>query len=134
SWTTCFSRLIGERSLDMISREDFFMGRDKRFAEFMTDAISENATVTIQRANDLLQAFGQNRGVNSGWRPPAINAATPGAAPNSKHMLGQAIDITDPEGDLDEWCLANQDVLAGLGLWLEHPASTKGWCHVQIVP
>lgn len=118
----------------MITKEDYFKGRDARFVEFLTPLIEANAADTVQRANKLLEAFGEDRGVNSGWRPPSVNASTPGAAPNSKHMSGEAIDLADPEGDLDEWCLANQSILISIGLWQEHPASTKGWCHVQIVP
>ena len=49
-------------------------------------------------------------------------------------MTGHAIDISDPEGDLDEWCLEHQDVLQTIGLWMEHPSATKGWCHVQTIP
>jgi uncharacterized protein YcbK (DUF882 family) len=72
--------------------------------------------------------------VSSGWRPPSLNAKTAGAAPNSKHMTCQALDVYDPDGDLDEWCMENLAKLEEAGLWLEHPSATKGWCHLQIVP
>ena len=73
---------------------------------------------------------------NSGWRPPAVNAATPGAALRSKHMLCQAIDVHDPEGLIDNWLMTpqGQDALTKIGLWLEHPSATKGWSHWQTVP
>jgi hypothetical protein len=35
---------------------------------------------------------------------------------------------------LDDWCLEHPEVLQEIGLWQEHPAATKGWCHLQIVP
>lgn len=113
---------------------EYWMGRDKTYPGNLTAQIRANAAMTVERANALLERFGEVRTVNSGWRPPTVNAATPGAAPFSKHMTGEAVDIADPEGDLDEWCLAHQDALVDIGLWLEHPASTKGWCHVQISP
>jgi hypothetical protein len=74
--------------------------------------------------------------VSSGWRPPAVNEATPGAAPRSKHLSCQAVDLYDPDGDLDDWLMTDdgQHVMQDLGLWLEHPAATKTWCHVQTVP
>ena len=118
----------------MILLSDYWMGRDKENISDMTGTILENASETVNRANLLLRAFGQERTVNSGWRPPSVNAATPGAALKSKHMTGQAIDLADPEGDLDEWCFDHPDILERIGLWQEHPASTKNWCHVQIVP
>ena len=93
-----------------------------------------NAQKTVDRTNQLLNAFGERRNITSGWRPVSVNKIVPGAALYSKHTRCLAVDISDPDGDLDEWCLDNQDVLTEIGLWLEHPAATKGWCHVQVVP
>lgn len=120
----------------MISLTDYWMGRDKVHPLAMTPQIEKNAALTVQLANALLAKFGQGRKVNSGWRPPAVNAAIPTAAVNSKHMTGEAIDLADPDGDLDEWLLteAGQRALEELGLWMEHPAATKGWSHIQTRP
>lgn len=118
----------------MITLNDYYMGRDAQYPQLLTDDLRTNAEETIRRANNLLTMFGGDRSVNSGWRPPAVNASTPGAAPNSKHMTCQAIDLSDPDGDLDEWLYDTQARLIDLQLWMEHPATTKGWCHVQIVP
>ena len=131
----------------MISLTDYWMGRDKECPMAMSPGIEHNALVLIDLANKLL-VLARARGVSidinprtgtpvsSGWRPPSINACTPNAAPNSKHMTGQAIDIYDPDGDLDNWLLAKdgQKAMADLGLWHEHPLATKGWAHVQSLP
>lgn len=119
----------------MILLDDYCMGRREKYPSEWSAEIESNATDLLDRVNALLQEFGQSRGVNSGWRPAAVNASTPNAAPKSKHMLGQAIDLADPEGDLDEWCAENDgERLKPYGLWMEHPAATKGWCHLQSVP
>jgi len=130
----------------MIELADFYMGRDQEFEHQLGSDLRRNAAITVGVANQLLvlaKAAGitletnpKTRSiVSSGWRPAAVNAATAGAAPRSKHMTCQAIDLYDPDGALDEWLLhGGQQVLVDLGLWLEHPASTKGWSHVQIVP
>lgn len=118
----------------MITLSEYFMGRDLQYPSLLTTELRANAIITVERANALLDLFGEWRKVNSGWRPPAINAGTPGAAPFSKHMTCQAIDLSDPEGDLDEWLLGCTQHLLDLQLWMEHPAATKGWSHVQIVP
>lgn len=120
----------------MITLTDYYMGRDTAYPMAMTPQIEKNAELTVQLANALLVRFGQGRKVNSGWRPPQVNERTPGAAVMSKHMTGQAIDLADPEGDLDEWLMSaeGQAVLEELGLWMEHPACTKSWTHVQTVP
>lgn len=120
----------------MITLTDYWMGRDREFPLALTPQIEKNAALTVQLANALLARFGQGRNVTSGWRPPQVNAGIPTAAPNSKHLTGQAIDLADPDGDLDEWLLTQegQTALAEIGLWQEHPAATKSWCHVQTVP
>lgn len=130
----------------MLTVTDYWMGRDVAHALSLSTQIRANAARTVEIVNKLLvlaKTAGVGLEVNprtgtilsSGWRPPAVNATTPGAAPRSKHLLALAADIYDPDGDLDEWCLANADtVLKDLGLWMEHPAATKGWCHVQTVP
>lgn len=130
----------------MLTVADYWMGRDVTHGLALSTQIRANAARTVETVNKLLvlaKTAGVSLEINprtgsilsSGWRPPVINAATPGAAPRSKHLLALAADIYDPDGDLDEWCLANADTaLKDLGLWLEHPAATKGWCHVQTVP
>jgi hypothetical protein len=131
-----------------ISMTDYWMGRDVIFPLAMTSEIEQEGRRTVDLANQLIERasmFGviltqtnprTGTFVSSGWRPPSINASTPNAATNSKHMTGCAIDIYDPDGDLDDWLMneKGQATLASLGLWMEHPAATKGWCHVQTVP
>lgn len=122
----------------MITLTDYWMGRDRQHA--VSDELRAAASETVARANLLISSYraitkdDEPRTVTSGWRPPAINAATPNAAPRSRHITGQAIDISDPEGDLDEWCLDHPEILQSIGLWQEHPSATKSWCHVQTVP
>jgi len=129
----------------MITLTDYWMGRDLQYPLAMSPQLERNALQTIELANKLLvlaKAAGlpiennpkTHTVVSSGWRPPDVNAATPGAAPKSKHITGQAIDLYDAEGNLDEWLLLNPQVLKDLGLWQEHPSATKGWTHVQSIP
>lgn len=118
----------------MIALADYWMGRDAAYPQDLTGEIEANAEELLRRVNKLLAEFGEARAVRSGWRPPAVNEATAGAAPRSKHMTGQAIDLDDPEGDLDEWCFARPDRLEALGLFQEHPGATKSWTHLQSVP
>lgn len=130
----------------MITLTDFFMGRDRTHGHLLGTDLRSNAARTVEAANKML-VMAKTAGVplesnpatgtvvSSGWRPPDINAGTPGAAVRSLHMSCQAIDLYDPEGLLDDWLLASADkVLRDLVLWLEHPAATKGWAHVQLLP
>lgn len=128
-----------------ISLEDYFMGRDALYPSECSEEVRGNAAITVAKANSLLAVL-EAQGialephpntasiVSSGWRPPQVNAATTNAAVRSKHMTGEAVDLYDPDGELDEFCLAHPGSLAAIGLWQEHPSATKGWLHLQIVP
>ena len=54
------------------------------------------------------------------------------SAMGSSHLYGAAIDIADPKGELAKWLLNNSYKLETYGLWMENPAKTKGWVHLQI--
>jgi hypothetical protein len=118
------------------------MGRDKTYAAALTPEIQKNAADLLTRVNFLMAVFytsnqnAHSRRVNSGWRPPALNAKVPGAAATSRHMTGEAIDIGDDDGALDAWLMtiAGQKALVDARLWMEHPSSTPRWCHVQSQP
>lgn len=126
----------------MIELEQYWMGRDRSYANELTDEIRKNAVETVRRANLLIGCYQKAtgdvrpRGVNSGWRPSAVNAATPKAAKKSKHMLGLALDIADASKTMKAWLMtpAGQQALVECELWMEHPDATPAWVHVQIVP
>lgn len=130
----------------MIALANYYMGRDRTHGHLLGSDLRANAARTVETANALL-VLAKTAGVSlesnprtgsivsSGWRPPDVNSATPGAAANSLHMQCLAIDLFDPDGDLDDWLLSvSTTVLKDLGLWMEHPAATKGWAHVQLKP
>jgi hypothetical protein len=50
----------------------------------------------------------------------------------SKHLVGLAVDLADPNGELYAWAEANEDKLIEFGLWCER--GTQGWLHCQCVP
>ena len=122
----------------------YWMGRDKLYPLQLDTQTRANAARTVDLANQLMN-LASHAGVplpvnlagnlvNSGWRPPAVNEATPGASRTSLHMTGQAIDLYDPDGAIDAWLMADLQPLEQLGLWLEHPDATPRWCHVQTLP
>lgn len=60
-----------------------------------------------------------------------MNSMVKGASPKSNHIIGCAVDISDGSGDLMRWCLANLDVVADAGLYMEDFRWTPTWCHFQ---
>lgn len=129
------------QSLVVITLEDYF--RKVSYIETPSTKVKDNATQLLSKVNILLAYAAKdgvecaepiNLKVNSGWRPRLYNETVVGAAPNSKHISGEAVDLADPDGELDDWCMKNQRILEDLGLWLEHPGSTKSWTHLQSIP
>jgi len=114
--------------------EDYWMGRDKKYPNDLTREIELNAADLVGRCNMLAKVLPfPLPTVSSGWRPPSVNAGVKGAAKRSNHMIGNAVDFADADGKLDAWCMANLHELERIGLWLESPASTPTWCHLQRV-
>jgi hypothetical protein len=77
----------------VISVAEYYMGRDKKYP--LNDTLRANAEELVEKVNQLLSRFGEGRRVSSGWRPPQVNAATPGAAKRSLHMTCEAVDLED---------------------------------------
>jgi hypothetical protein len=127
-----------------ITLAQYWMGRDTAYALALDVATRRNAVRTVAVANALLERAAAagvplvlNRAgslVASGWRPPIVNAATPGASATSLHIVGEAVDLFDPKGAIDAWLMADLRPLIDLGLWLEHPDYTLRWCHLQTRP
>lgn len=119
----------------MITLEDYFGAHTATSQP--SQETKDNALALLAKVNALLRGIdlpeAKNPRVNSGWRPAWYNATVLNAAPKSKHITGQAIDLYDPEGSLDEFLMENRPQLVEHGLYMEHPLATKGWCHLQTV-
>ena len=63
-----------------------------------------------------------------GFRP---QSCTIGAS-HSAHKDALAVDVYDPAGYIDAWCMLSLDQLTKCGIYLEHPDSTPGWSHWSI--
>lgn len=121
-----------------IDLKDYAMGRDVLFPQDWAKA-KDNAERLLKAVNKLLSDLfpGHTFTVSSGFRPPFINAATPGAARRSLHMTGLAVDIHDH----DKFLLANlipeaipaqAAKLRELGLFMESRLDTPTWCHLDL--
>jgi hypothetical protein len=125
-----------EKQTSLITLDDYWMGRDKIAPP--TDQLRANAADLVERVNHLLSMYyaevpaASATRVTSGYRPPAINARVGGAL-RSNHRICKAVDLSDPDGGLDEWCEESVHYLVSYGLWLEHPDYTPGWCHLQSI-
>ena len=91
------------------------------------------------KINLLAIAYGQSLTVNSGYRSLAHHKAiykakgilTPPLGSN--HLIGRAVDISDPDGRLMNWVLSNIPFMEKTGLWMEEPDSIPR-VHFQTIP
>lgn len=114
----------------MFTLKDLLMGRIKESQ--LTDELRLNASKLLEAVNNLFKDSGFTLlKLSSGYRSAAINASV-GGAKRSLHMTCRALDIADPHGAIENWVNTQQDNLAALGLWQEHPDSTPGWVHLDI--
>lgn len=125
----------------MITLEDYF-GKMSHM-EPPSEEVVHNAKVLLGRVNALLAQIAEFNStleaavspiVTSGWRPESYNKTVKGSAKKSLHITGHAIDLADEDGELDDFLFNNVHMLVDAGLWLEHPASTRRWCHMQSQP
>lgn len=113
----------------MITEAEYLKGRDQKAP--LTEKLRANMKTLLSRVNKLRFAWNKPIIVTSGYRPEASNAAV-GGKPKSAHITCEAIDISDPDKELAKWTLANLPLLEELGLYIEDPAYTKNWLHLQI--
>jgi uncharacterized protein YcbK (DUF882 family) len=105
------------------------------------ELVAKNLLLLLDKMNIVRKAYGKPMIVSSGLRtmPDHLRIyANKGITDKnkipmkSKHLFGQACDISDPSGKLMAWCKANVAVLEEAGLWCED--GTVGWVHFQSVP
>lgn len=118
-------------------------GKDRRllYKDEYTLEIKQNAEKLLEKVNALLLDLGiMSCRVSSGWRPAALNASV-GGAKRSLHTRGLAIDLVDSDGTLDKLILEKEKTLLQEGrpsllkkydLWLEDPAATSTWVHLDL--
>jgi uncharacterized protein YcbK (DUF882 family) len=87
-----------------------------------------------KRLNIIREAGGKPMLVTSGLRTEQDQKRINPKAMKSKHLLGQAADISDTNGEMQKWLTENEELLEVVGLWCEHFSATKTWVHFQIVP
>lgn len=117
-----------------LGRDDFDAQKKSNAQEKLLPAVNKLIAIAIEdgvefKTNHVTksQISGQALG---GFRPLSCQIG----APKSNHKQGLAVDIYDPDGEIDKWCIKNLNKLEECGIWLEHPSATKGWSHWQCVP
>lgn len=118
----------------MISKQEILKGRDVTHKSEYTEEISNNLDQLVKALNVVRLLYGSPMTVASGWRPPSFNKTVRGAAGHSKHTLGLACDIHDPDGKVRDFVLKRLDLMQNIGFYFEDFRWTHGWVHFQLAP
>lgn len=116
-----------------ISKKEVLMGRDITYKVDYTKEVSDNIDKLLIPLNKFREAYNKSMTVSSGWRPASLNSKIGGAS-KSNHVIGKACDFQDKDGALAKFALEMDKAgkLKEWGLWLENPANTLGWIHIDI--
>lgn len=105
--------------------------------------IQENLIDLQKKMNIIRSLWGKPMIVTSGLRTMEdhlriyreMGVTDPAKIPiASRHLFGQAVDISDPKQELQAWCKGNEKELEAAGLWMEDFSATPTWCHFQTKP
>lgn len=128
TWNKCGSCAYSERNEKMaISLQE--LNQRGHATSSVQDA---NLSVLLERINKVRDAYATPMVVTSGFRTLAEQMKINPHAPGSHHCTGEAVDILDRDGALNEWCKKNEALLETIGLWME--VRQGPWQHFQIVP
>ncbi len=104
-----------------------------------------NLLILLEKVNKIRNLYNVPMTITSGYRSPGdqirIYKEKMGdkfdiskIPMKSKHLVGSACDIHDPDKKLQGWILNNIKVFEDLGLYMEDFNSTSNWVHIQTVP
>jgi hypothetical protein len=100
----------------------------------------DNLMTLLERVSKVRELFSKPMTVTSGYRSMAEHLEIyrkKGITDQSKipmksrHLIGAAVDIYDPNKILQSWILSNVKVLEDVGLWCEDFSATPNWVHFQ---
>lgn len=111
-----------------ITRSEILKGRE--VAHPLSPLLESNLEQLLIGLNKFREKYGKPMTCTSGYRVAAQNASI-GGAKKSAHLTCEAADFADKDGKLAMYCLQNVKVLEECGLYMENPAKTKGWVHLQ---
>lgn len=112
----------------MITRAEILMGRHTEYP--LTAELEENFGKLLKAVNVVRERFMQPMIVSSGYRPGHYNKDANGAK-GSLHKTLQAVDFKDENRKLAYFLENNEHILEEAGLYMEQPAFTPTWVHLQ---
>lgn len=117
--------------VNLITRQEILKGRDSEFP--LTPELETNLSKLLLAINLFRRKYGKPMIINSGYRPGYYNT-TAGGSPTSTHITCEAVDIRDIDRSLTNYILSHPSILVDCDLYMEEPAATPTWVHLQTRP
>jgi uncharacterized protein YcbK (DUF882 family) len=96
--------------------------------------IQHNIEDLLLRMNLIRASYGKPMIITSGLRTDADQRRINPKHLKSKHLIGKACDVSDPNQTLQSWLTKNVVMLEIAGLWCEDFSATPSWVHFQSEP
>lgn len=121
----------------MIEKEEILKGKS------CPPELEKNLEELLLKMNKVRKAYGLPMIITSGYRSMEDHLRVyrnkgitdKSKIPmKSKHLFCQAVDVSDPNGDLKKWIKENIKLMEEIGLWFEDFDATTNWVHFQIIP
>lgn len=139
-WLRCNTcRFSKKEKKAMINMDELLNHRYK--LEDQSQEIQDNLIELLKRVNGVRTDWGSSMVVTSGLRSmedhlriyAAKGITDQSKIPmHSKHLLGAAVDINDPDLSITQWLKDNNDILEKYDLYCEE--GNKNWVHFQWLP
>lgn len=123
----------------MITMDELLKGKSY---DSQSKEVRTNLSVLLYRINLLRTAYDKSMIVTSGLRTKEDQIriyAEKGVMDMSKipmgssHLTGGAVDISDPQQELQKYVKNNLEFVADIGLWFEDFKYSKNWVHAQVI-
>jgi len=123
----------------MISMEELLNHKYKLTDQ--SEEVQKNLAETLEKVNKIRLLWDKPMTVTSGLRTIEDHLriyknkgiTDPAKIPmKSRHLYGQAVDISDPDLVITAWLKDDTSILEDAELWCEQ--GNKNWVHFQIVP
>ncbi len=139
-WLKCPTCSFSKKEKNaMVTMEELLNHKYK--IENQTEEIQKNLQILLPKINEIRTKWGKPMIITSGLRTMEDHLRIykekgiidPAKIPmKSKHLIGAAVDISDPGLELTKWLKANPEVLEKAGLYCEE--GNSNWTHFQHIP
>jgi hypothetical protein len=106
--------------------------KDREIEYPLPDQFKENMKALLAKLDTVRFDWGKPLTISSGYRPGRFNKSA-GGSRKSSHLSCEAADLVDKDGSLAKFCM-EPGRLERWELYLENPARTPGWVHLQTRP